>query len=504
MKKVLGFLVAAIVAVASFGMSTGYAVGDYTARTCGEGLKKIYIHHQHPSGDYTGFGVWTWSNGTGGSGDGLGKSGVDAFGAVTEICVGADADTTGWFIPISGNLPELSGNGWPGDQYKDGFNAENISYDRTALIEGDATELHVYFFSGDASAIVVPVKEGFGVSVVVYYDPTGEYDGWNIWTWGHGTGGSADGVDFTSSADLVSEGVVGTHQVAFIYTAADAVGETNLEKFGGADQAGFILRTDSWSKKYPDDLSFDISGVKGSGIQFVYYLAGEGEVRTDRDAYLAAAYAFELTSAIAPSNKTVLFQTNKDLVTLDSEGAIIFDYDSITVKDKDGNVIAIDEVRFDTAVTATKSFSLDLAEVLVAAKSPYTVEITYDNQTASLEIDADFVAPVFTVVGGVTRRVEIGSTTALPTITVTDNVDGNVRNRVFIESGEGTVDTRAVGTYTVTLRVVDTFGNEGSQVITYEVYDPCAETTQTQGWVVLALAPLPVAVLAFATRKFFI
>ncbi|MHB1421524.1 MAG: pullulanase-associated domain-containing protein, partial [Bacillota bacterium] len=68
--------------------------------------KKVFIHYHRLDGVYDEVGVWTWNNGTNGSADGIAKTGVDAFGAVIEITVGADAEANGSFIPLKKEMPQ--------------------------------------------------------------------------------------------------------------------------------------------------------------------------------------------------------------------------------------------------------------------------------------------------------------------------------------------------------------------------------------------------------------
>lgn len=510
MKKVLF----ALIALFTFAFSSSLFVEVDAA----EG-EKVIIHYYKFAGDTDGVGVWTWGNGNGGTENGVPSLSVDSEGwAVIELAVDkASMADKGEFIPFAFGFEGEAFGSWPvfGDAAKDSKNGQNISYDRVAFKASADKELHVYFVQGQDAAYLSreaamiaaglakedaanagQIDENFVTMTVIYYDATEDYEGWNIWTWGNGTGGSTDGVDFQYEVKYTLNGITGKHQVAFIY-----INKATTEDMG------FILRTDAWAKKYPSDIVFDHSPLITAGGGTVYYLAGEGALRTGTlEEFLTDAYAFNFNSAVAASQTQITIEMNKEIVTVivDELGVKtpVFNPAWITLKDKDGNVVPIADVLFNSVVEKTKEFSIVLAEAnkLVPAKAPYTVSFDYEMQQAVKEVSYDTVAPTFTLLVDKNQRVEIGSTWALGLYTATDAVDGVLTPFV---SASGIVDTSKVGTYTVTLSVTDALGNAASETITVVVYDPCdEETTSASLWLGFISAPL--AVVAIFARRFFL
>ncbi|HKL61272.1 MAG TPA: pullulanase-associated domain-containing protein [Acholeplasma sp.] len=509
MKKVLF----ALIALFTFAFSSSLFVEVDAA----EG-EKVVVHYYKFAGDYDGVGLWTWDNGTDDSHNkAFAKSGMDDAGwAMVEFPVDkATMSTEGKFLPFGFGVTQGE-SGWPaqGDAAKDSKNQKDVIYDREAFKASTENELHVYFVQGQdaaymsreaamiAAGLAVEDSENpgqidsdFVVLTIIYYDATQEYKGWNIWTFGNGVGASVDGVDFQYTVNYVLNGIASNHKVAFI----------NINK-ATTEETGFILRTDSWDKKFPDDIMFDNSAVIANGGGVAYYLAGEGMLRTGVLAdFLTDAYAFKATEAKAVSQTQIQLEMNKEIVTVKVDEAgvktVVFDKAWITLTDKDGNAVAIEDVLYNSVVESTKSFSIVLAEAskLNPAKAPYTVSFAYESETADKVVAYDTVAPTFTLLVDKNQRVEVGSTWALGLYTATDDVDGILTPFV---SATGIVDTSKLGNYTVTLSVKDSLGNVGTEVLTVTVYDPCDEETASASlWLGFISAPLAVAAI-FARRYF--
>ena len=490
--------------------------------------KKVIIHYYKFAGDYDGVGVWTWGNGNGGSENGLPSLGKDDKGwATIELTVDkASMGDEGAFIPFAFGFEGVSIGSFPtfGNAAKDSLNGNNITYDRTVFKASSDKVLDVYFVQGQDKAhftrdaamlnanLAVEDSENAGqvdpnfvVLTIIYYDATQEYEGWNIWTFNNGTNGSLEGVDFQYTVKYLNNGITGNHKVAFIKINKDA--KDALHKDSGlTGVTGFILRTDSWVKKFPIDIFFPNTDVINNGGGVAYYIAGEGTLRTgELEDYLEDAYAFNANSVEAVSQTQIQLEMNKEIVTVKVDEAgvktVVFDKTWITLTDKDGNAVVIEDVLYNSVVESTKSFSIVLAESskLNPAKAPYTVSFAYESQTADKVVAYDTVAPTFTLLVDKAQRVEVGSTWALGLYTATDDVDGILTPFV---SATGIVDTSKLGNYTVTLSVKDSLGNVGTEVLTVTVYDPCDEETASASlWLGFISAPLAVAAI-FARRYF--
>lgn len=518
MKKVLLLLLVAFTGL--------FSINKAVEVNAAEG-EKVVIHYYKLAGDYDGVGVWTWGNGSGGSENGIPATGFDADGWAT-VTLNVDKATmgdTGWFIPFGRGFEGEPLGAWPswGDGAKDSasdeFDGQNVFYDRVAFKASSEKVLDVYFVQGQAlsylskdAALLAAglavedtanpgqINDNIFVLTYVYFDPTGDYEGWNIWTWGDGglTVAPENPVQFTGEVNIEYNGIIGKHKIAYIQITK---GETLTEP-----KLGFILRTDAWVKKFPTDIFFAITNeFLAQGYGRLFYLAGEGELRSgDVKVFLAEAYAFKVSTALASSPTQIQLTVNKDIKTVlvDEAGVktVNFDKSWIVLKDKDGVVVPVADVLYDSTVNATKNFSLVLAEAnkLVPAKAPYTVTFTYEAQVGEAVVSYDTVAPTFTLIDSANQRVQIGSTWALGIYSADDDVDGVLTP--FVRA-TGIVDTSKVGTYTVTLTVSDSLGNVGTQTITVEVYDPCDEEEATAFmWVAILLTPLVLA--GFAVKKF--
>lgn len=103
-------------------------------------------------------------------------------------------------------------------------------------------------------------------------------------------------------------------------------------------------------------------------------------------------------------------------------------------------------LKYDAIPTACESFAYGEVE-------DYTVNITSGA--------ADTVAPVITLTGSATINLNVGASFTDPGATATDNVDGNLTSSIVVT---GSVNTNAVGTYTLNYNVSDAAGNAATQV----------------------------------------
>jgi hypothetical protein len=507
MKKVFSVITAFVLVFAMFALTEA----DVNAEnTCTTG-RTVVLHYHRWDDDYSNMDFWTWGTGTNGSGNPQIVE-YDDFGAVAYFCIDDDADAEAGLIPRV--------NDW---SYKDGIDAdENADVDNKFIPlkdeEGNFVGFdengikHVYVLQGSNEVYTAEEgmpffqQDGFGTLVVVYYDTAESYAGWNIWNWGTGTGGTmagdafgGSGVPFQYELGIDQGTEPGKFRVAVFNIAEDA-----------DDTMGFIVRTDAWEKKFAEDLFLDISGIKGSGTQFSFYIAGEGDFYDNFSDFEATVNFFEISSsqALDPNSVEVVF--NKDVITsVDDE--IVFDPDTFTLTDKDGAAVAIDSVSFNSTTDVNTTFTLILGDDLTGEMGPYTVSYAPDAEnTYTSEFEVDSEAPTITIIGARNVELELGDTYSLPTYTATDTV-GEESVQLYtirVKEGHGTVDTRNAGIYEVVITANDKFGNVNEETITVTVVDPCDETAHLNAdaniGVELAalLVGLPLAIgAAFVVRR---
>ena len=537
MKKFLSFLLGAAVAVALVPMAK-----QADAASCGADQVKVVVHYQAFDGAYDGAGFygWEWTNGTGIAGLKLfSNDNTDDFGAVREICI----DKTKHHATAEGDNPgmaffyanaDLNGDGTdvadPG-AVENGWNILNANRvfgkDQNVPFDGakyDAAwqtgEVHIYYYQQQAKAAIADgtaasqeaakkealgyLKDGFGVTKVVYYSQLEDYfdkdgnDLWNLWTWDTGTDGSAPtdtGIPFAPEVLYANyNGVTIPVRVGYLYTAADA-----------KDKIGFIVRTDAWEKKFEGgDIFIDVTAVKGSGVQEVYYFAGDDHVRTGEGAglqFLVDSTKFLVLSAefLSPTNVTI--EVNKKFAP---EVLRELDLKTIlSVSVKDGDALEIEAVNYDTN-NATAKFSIvlknavDKTKAYVAAFKGTIADTPYD---ADKEVELDNEAPVITVNDNVelTVTVKAGVKNIVFQISATDN-GADLTGRAYVKEGS-VVDTTKPGSYTVTVVCQDDMGNVAEVPVTVVVTDNCATETKAN-FAIFGLLPFALVAGVVAFRKF--
>ena len=100
----------------------------------------------------------------------------------------------------------------------------------------------------------------------------------------------------------------------------------------------------------------------------------------------------------------------------------------------------------------------------------YTVEDSSGNRTEITRkiVYKDLVPPVITLTGESEMTVELGQAFEEPGVTAADDCDGDLTEQITVE---GSVDTQTTGTYTLTYRVQDSYGNEAEEKRTVTVAD---------------------------------
>jgi hypothetical protein len=478
MKRFLSLLLTLTLVVTFIGLgSAEIKASDVPASDCTT-ARHVVLHYKRWNDDYENMDFWAWGTGTNGSGNPQ-IVGQDDFGAVAYLCVDDDADGQ------AGLIPRL--NDW---SYKDGTNGGE---DKFVPLREDVTDntsdfagfdengvKHVYILQGSQTVYEVDMTlpyfqaDGFGTLVVIYYETTEMYEGWNMWNWGTGTGGTAAGDAFGGSGvpfqyDLgIDQGPEpGKFKVAVFNIAADA-----------DDTMGFIVRTDAWEKQWADDLFIDISGIKGSGTQFTFYIGGTPNFYDNFADFEAAVNFFEIDSAMALDPNSIEVVFNKDVITVEDE-VDVFNDGAFMVKDVAGNEIEITRVSYNSTTDVNNTFTLITEEALTGEGSPYKVYyMPGGSELYTKQFEVDNVAPVITIIGNTDVELELGDSYSLPTFSASDMVgDESVAvYNVRVKDGHGTVDTRNAGIYEIVIEAHDKFGNVAEEVITVTVMDPCDDT----------------------------
>jgi len=129
----------------------------------------------------------------------------------------------------------------------------------------------------------------------------------------------------------------------------------------------------------------------------------------------------------------------------------------------------------DAGATATDDVDGDITDRIVVDNpvdtgTAGTYTVTYSVQDAAgnsasatrtviVQAMADTVPPEITLIGSATVTVQLGANYADAGATATDNVDGDITDRIVVDNP---VDTGTAGTYTVTYSVEDAAGNSAS------------------------------------------
>jgi len=478
--------------------------------------RKVVVHYHRWDGEYDGTTIHTWGNGTDWSAD---LVGTDEFGGYYEIPITeAAADEIGLILKY--------GAGWGnGQDDRDGLlDPEALEGDKSNKSitvrdeEGNLTgfdengELHVFVYEGSQEVIYHddrygPMTDGFGTLSVVYYDPNEDYEGWNIWNWGTGTGGTVanddeGAVEFIASID-VDGGIIGEEKfrVAHFLVAPDA-----------DDEMGFIVRTDSWEKQHEDDLSIDISDIKGSGFKTVFYI-GQDNVFYDSFAeFEGLANAFIVEEATLEDLFSFRFTFNKGVRVMfeDDNGDMvdIFDPEWIKVLDADGNEVAISNISY-AQEEVVNEFMVIFEEELTSDSESYT--LVFENDSTPQPVEFNFAIPntppTITIVGAKEVTLELGDRYSLPTFRAVESFgeDTLPLYNVRVKEGHGYLSTRDAGIYELVLEATDRYGNHTEEIITVTVIDPCDDEAHLNGLGGISNALLSVFIgLPLAAGAFFL
>ncbi|MEA2048294.1 MAG: DUF5011 domain-containing protein [Campylobacterota bacterium] len=174
------------------------------------------------------------------------------------------------------------------------------------------------------------------------------------------------------------------------------------------------------------------------------------------------------------------------VITVNGESPMTIEFGSVYT---DAGAIATDNV--DGAVAVTSSGSVDTG-ALGSYTITYTAEDASGNSataTRVVNVVGDVTPPVITVQGDNPLLIVIGSEYTDEGATATDNVDGTVA-----VTSSGSVDTGALGSYTITYTAEDAAGNSATEtrevivsrgisgrIVSYETGLPIYDATITVG-----------------------
>lgn len=440
--------------------------------------RKVIVHYKRWDDNYEDVDIWTWGGGSAGSADAVEPTEMSDFGMMFEFYVDDDAADEMGFIPrVDGTWDHKGGLADEDGEIPDRFIQIKEDGDFVGFNEDGVK--HVFVYEGMDELIYQddmfgPMLEGTGTLSVVFYDPD-EYldiEDWEIWTWGAGDGGFvANDDDGGVPLDTVL-GVDGQYvgdamfRVAHIPIGADA-----------DDEIGLLFRTlGSWMDQ-TDDVSVDVTDIKGGGVKTVFFAADEAYDSFEALEAFAMPAIIEHASALDPGS--ILVEFNKGITVMEDE-VDIFDDAWFTVTDNNDNVIETDMITYTQGTSTVEEFMLSFPEgTLNAAAAPYTVTFQSDPDDEATKtefvVEISDEAPTIRIVGSQTTTLELGDEYALPSFSATEVLDGESRPLydVRVKEGHGYLSTREPGVYEIVIEAEDTFGNRTEETITVTVEDPC-------------------------------
>lgn len=135
---------------------------------------------------------------------------------------------------------------------------------------------------------------------------------------------------------------------------------------------------------------------------------------------------------------------------------------AITLQTKPGYITLPGEEYVEEGYTAVDDYDGDITDkVQVRTEGDvvyYTVSDSAGNETTVERqiVHADIVAPEITLLGDASMSIQAGSAFKDPGCTAMDNIDGDITDKVQIE---GSVNVYHAGTYTLTYKATDNYGN---------------------------------------------
>jgi hypothetical protein len=252
---------------------------------------------------------------------------------------------------------------------------------------------------------------------------------------------------------------------------------------GNISQLSVIVRVVDVTKPI-----ISLSGLSTMYIEYDTTFSDPGATATDNN-------DGDLTSSIVTSgtvNTSVIGSYSIDYDVSDSTGndaitktrtVIVRDTTdpSISLNGSSTLYIGYDTTFSDPGAEATDDYDGDLTSsinvsgtVNTSVLGSYTLTYTVDDSSGNTDsasrtvIVQDITDPNISLSGGSTIYVETGTTFNDPGATATDNYDGDLSSSINVS---GTVDTSALGSYTLTYTVDDSSGNTDSVTRTVIIQD---------------------------------
>lgn len=512
MKRFLSFILALTLTFVFVGISTQEVAATDAACTTS---RTVFVHYHRWDETYTDTTIHAWGYGTAGSGAGNGVSEIDGYGAVYQICVDDDADAELGLILKYG---AAWGDDW---NDRDGLNLDGAGgkdnksvtiKDDDGFVGFDENGIkHIYtlegsndiFYTDNANSL--PYSDTLATVALVYYDTAESYDGWNVWSFNNGTlGTKGDPIPGDSGEGLAFNGALSVdgdememYRVVFIQVDPADVGDT----------AAFIVRDNSWTKKFDGDVNITTTGMVAGGFYSAFYVSGEGTVLDTWEAFDAKVNFFEVTTAVALDPNAIEVEFSKDIITK-VDDVDVFDATKLTVYNKDMVEVTVASISYNSVEDVNSIFTIITDTALTGAGSPYTVKYV-DAEAAEFtkEFTVDSVEPTINILGPKTVELDLGATYSLPSFNASD-AEGDESVSVYnvrVKTGHGTVDTRNTGTYEVVITAHDKFGNVAEETITVTVVDPCAEVSAKSAGInpsfIALLVGIPMVLAAAVTLR---
>lgn len=308
----------------------------------------VVIHYQRDDGDYAGWDVWVWPDGS--DGTAVSFTDEDSFGKVAVYRANATVTEAGFIVRQSD------------------WSEKDCDDDRfVSLTDGFA---EIWVTSGEETFEVTP-PEGAEPYTVPEVDPStpqggenpssgsgdltinlhyhrydNEYANWNIWYWPDGGDGAR--YEFTDTDDF---GVVST--VKF---------DASVSSYG------FIVKYNEWDQKECDMDRFIDTSKAVDGVIDVYIVQSDTTVYYDAD---EADLSPKFLGASLTTAKRIAVKVTVP-VDCEAENA----KDEFVVKDQDGNTYEVMNVFSTGASGVSSTFNINMQEPLDLSKS-YTISSEY-------------------------------------------------------------------------------------------------------------------------------
>gem|GEM_PF-1087421 len=445
----------------------------YVATDVPAGLGRVVFHYQKWDSDYSDVGLWVWGTGTGGTADGVTRSGVDDFGAVFEVNIGTGGTSMG-FIPIADEMGTDSR--WSN---KDSLNQGDVNFDISGIEAGEV--VHVYFFSGVSTAttfVAEPDKANVIFLMInetgVYEENLGVHNWWQVWDVEAASWDAPLLMEecFVSPFGLPGMGIMLTIDPANIASNPGAIVHAGDTKYSGdANIEGIFAGMTG------GDVLVVYSGVPGA-------TAGTYAFTLDHDEFVS-----ELMLPVMKGDAIYDYVEYEEITyertNLDIAAMFTLMKDGVAVAD------AIESAEFKLDADAINELVLQLAVELEAGHE-YTLLfdngiVGLDNRSSEIELNLDEEGPVITILLDTELTFEAGTAwdeSNWPNIRALDDRDGDVTDRIYIKSGEGTVNFGVPAVYPITVTVYDDWGNETQASFNITITEPetgCAAASASIG-----------------------